>query len=301
MVPQPLRAMFSQLTLASTMLATMVSFTRADEKNVYPLWPEKSVPGETGTIGEEHVLPDREGQKKVMRVTNVTVPTLTVYQPVAEKRSKTAVVICPGGGYSILAWDLEGTEVAEWLNSIGVTAVVLKYRVPAREKSNLAPLQDVQRAIRIVRSQAADLGIDANHIGVLGFSAGGNLAARACLHDEQKSYDKLDAIDDLSCKPNFGVLVYPAYLHDEKGGLKPEYAPTETTPPIFFAHAFNDPVKPESSIALFQALRAKGVSGELHIYSQGGHGFGLRKSDDPVSTWPARCAEWMTREKLIAH
>lgn len=271
----------------------------AEEPKVIKIWPE-TAPGERGNIGEEHVLPDREGQKKVMRITNVTSPTISIYAPPSENRSKTAVVICPGGGYSILAWDLEGTEVAEWLNSLGVTAVVLKYRVPVREKTHLAPLQDVQRAMRVVRQMSIELGIDKDHIGVLGFSAGGNLAARACLHDEQNAYEKIDATDDVSCKPNFGVLVYPAYLHDEKGLLKPEYTPTAKAPPMFFAHAFNDPVKPESSIALFQALRAQGVVGELHLYSTGGHGFGLRASDDPCSKWPARCGEWMTREKLIA-
>src|SRR5262249_29463796 len=145
---------------------------------------------------------------------NVSKPTLTLFQPPEGKRNGAGVVICPGGGYSILAWDLEGTEVAEWLNSIGVTALVLKYRVPRRDgdTANKLPLMDAQRSLSLVRSKASELGLDPRRIGILGFSAGGNLAAGACIKYGERQYEKLDAADEISCRPDFGVLVYPAYL-----------------------------------------------------------------------------------------
>jgi acetyl esterase/lipase len=191
--------------------------------------------------------------------------------------------------------------VAEWLNSIGVTALVLKYRVPRRDgdMANKLPLMDAQRALSLVRSRANELSIDAKRIGILGFSAGGNLAAGACIKYGERQYDKVDAIDEVSCRPDFGVLVYPAYLVDSNGALKPEYQPTKETPPMFFAHALNDGVTPDSSIAMTRALKAVGVSAELHVYDSGGHGFGLRKSEFPCHTWPARCAEWLAHGKLL--
>jgi acetyl esterase/lipase len=224
-----------------------------------------------------------------------------VFQPAESKRNGAAVVICPGGGYNILAWDLEGTEIAEWLNTLGVTGLVLKYRVPRREgdEANALPLMDVQRAMSLVRSKSSELGLDPDRIGVLGFSAGGNLAAGACLKSAKRAYEKIDAIDEVSARPDFAVLVYPAYLVDASGALKPEYQPTKETPPMFFAHAMNDNVTPDSSIALARALKGVGVPAELHIYDGGGHGFGMRTSEFPCHTWPARCAEWLAHRKFL--
>ena len=268
----------------------------AAEPLVLNVWPDKA-PGEIGKAEPESKVPPREGQKQnVIRLTNVSVPTLSVYRP--EKSNGAAVVIAPGGGYNILAWDLEGTEVAEWLNTLGVTGIVLKYRVPVKEP-RLGPLQDAQRALSLVRSKASEWQLDPKRIGMLGFSAGGNLAARACLQYDKRQYDAIDAVDQVSCRPDFGVLVYSAYLIDADGKLKPDYQPTKETPPIFFAHAYNDGVKPENSIALFLAMKQIGVPAELHVYSSGGHGFGLRKSDQPVSTWPARCGDWMALSGLL--
>jgi acetyl esterase/lipase len=273
----------------------------AADRPVIDVWPGKA-PGETKEIGREEARPPQPKQKAdVTRLTDISKPTLTLYQPPEGKRNGAAVIICPGGGYSILAWDLEGTEVAEWLNTVGVTALVLKYRVPRRDgdTANTLPLMDAQRAMSLVRSKASELGIDTKRIGILGFSAGGNLAAGACLKFEKRQYDKIDAVDDTASRPDFGVLVYPAYLVDNSGTLKPEYQPTKETPPMFFAHALNDGVTPESSIALTRALKAVGGSAELHVYESGGHGFGLRKSEFPCHTWPARCAEWMERRGLL--
>jgi acetyl esterase/lipase len=188
--------------------------------------------------------------------------------------------------------------VAQWLNTIGVTGVVLKYRVPAPEPRT-GPVQDVQRAISLVRSKAGEWNLDTGKIGVLGFSAGGNLAARACLQYQKRAYDKLDAADEASSRPDFGVLVYPAYLIDDAGQLKSDYQPTKESPPMFFAHAYDDRVKPENSVALFLALKAIGVPSELHIYSAGGHGFGLRPSAQPISAWPQRCEAWLVQQGVL--
>jgi acetyl esterase/lipase len=280
------------------MLSSMVA---AADRPVIDVWPAK-VPGEVKELGPEELRPPQPKQRAdVQRLTNVSKPTLTLFQPPEGKRNGAGVVICPGGGYSILAWDLEGTEVAEWLNSIGVTALVLKYRVPRRDgdSANKLPLMDAQRSLSLVRSEASELGLDPRRIGILGFSAGGNLAAGACIKYGERQYDKLDVVDEVSCRPDFGVLVYPAYLVDNNGTLKPEYQPTKETPPMFFAHALNDGVTPDSSIAMTRALKAVGVPAELHVYDSGGHGFGLRKSEFPCHTWPARCAEWLEHRQLM--
>jgi acetyl esterase/lipase len=271
----------------------------AAEPRVIEVWPGQP-PGAAKDVGPEEFRPQRPNERaSVQRLTNVSQPTLTLFEPPTDKCNGAAVIVCPGGGYNILAWDLEGTEVAEWLNTIGVTALVLKYRVPDTDPQHVAPLMDSQRAVSLVRSQASDLGLDPARIGILGFSAGGNLAGGACLKYEQRAYDKIDAVDDVSCRPDFGVLIYPAYFIDDAGKLKPEYQPTGKTPPLFFAHALNDGVKPENSIALLLALKAAGGEGELHVYDAGGHGFGLRKSEFPVHTWPQRCADWLGRRGLL--
>jgi acetyl esterase/lipase len=282
--------------------AWLIGFSAsAADRPVIDVWPGRA-PGETKEIGPEENRPPQAKQRAdVQRLTNVSKPTLTLYQPPEGKRNGAAVVICPGGGYSILAWDLEGTEIAEWLNSVGVTAAVLKYRVPRREgdSENKLPLMDAQRAMSLMRSKASELGIDAKRLGILGFSAGGHLAGATCLKYNQRQYDKIDAVDDVSSRPDFGVLIYAAYLADQNGNLRPEYQPTKETPPMFFAFAMDDRVPVEGSFALAKALKTVGVPAELHMYDAGGHGFGMRKSEFPVHTWPARCAEWMERRGLF--
>ena len=285
------------LILAATFHATVP----AAEPPVIDVWPSKA-PGEMKEIGPEEFRPPRPNEKQdVQRLQNVSRPTLTLFQPAVEQRNGAAVVIAPGGGYNILAWDLEGTEVAQWLNSLGVTAFVLKYRVPRREgdTANKVQLMDAQRAMSLVRSKASDYGLDPARIGMLGFSAGGHLTAITCLRHGERQYDKLDAIDEVSCRPDFGILIYPGYLADADGKLKPEFQPTKDTPPMFFAHAMDDRVTPDSSIAMARALKAVGVPSELHVYDGGGHGFGLRKSQFAAHTWPARCAEWLAHRGII--
>ncbi|MGK0185048.1 MAG: acetyl esterase/lipase [Verrucomicrobiales bacterium] len=260
-----------------------------------PVWPQ-SAPDEPANITEKKK--DGEmGKDGTYRIPYVDSPTLTWYPAAEDKANGACVVICPGGGYNILAWNLEGTEVAEWLNSIGVSAAVLKYRVPRRDPENphAWPLQDVQRAIRIVRSEADDRKIDANRIGVLGFSAGGHLTIMAGTHWNEQSYSPIDSIDKVSARPDFLIPIYPAYLGDKEqpGKLSPLVHVTEETPPAFIAITHDDADRSLYAALFYAALRQNSVMGEIHIYSKGGHGYGLRPSDNPVHTWPQRCAEWL--------
>jgi acetyl esterase/lipase len=278
--------------------------TAADKPQVIDLWPDKA-PGDKSDIGEEKVLDNKPGETPVKRVTNVSHPTLSIFRPAKDKDKGAAVVIAPGGGYSILAWDLEGEEVADWLNSVGVTGIVLKYRVPRREGApkDAAPPQaqmDAQRAISLVRSKANEWNIDPKRIGMLGFSAGGHLTAWTCTNFDKRSYEPIDDADKVSCRPDFAVLIYPAYLvKKDSDELAPEIRVTKETPPAFFALAADDKVTAQGSISLYLALRKAGVSAELHDYSTGGHGFGLRPTGKPCSTWPQRCADWMKDQGLL--
>ncbi len=270
----------------------------AEKPLTLDVWPGKA-PGDKGDVGEEKVLESKPNEKPVQRVTNVSKPTLTLFRPAKDKDTGAAVVIAPGGGYSILAWDLEGEEVAAWLNSIGVTGIVLKYRVPRRPDSpkNEAPpqaLMDAQRALSLVRSKAAEWGIDPKRIGMLGFSAGGHLTASTATNFDKRTYETTDEIDKVSCRPDFVVLIYPAYLlAKDRDELAADIRVSKDSPPTFFAHAGNDGVKAENSVVMYLALKKAGVQAELHVYNTGGHGFGLRPSEQPCSTWPQRCADWM--------
>lgn len=265
-----------------------------------PLWPGVA-PGEKGDIGEERdtTKPDPKTGKtdNIIRLGNVSKPTITVFKPPADKDTGTAVVVCPGGGYNILAWDLEGTEVCDWLNANGVTGVLLKYRVPGRkgQEKHAAPLQDVQRAIGIVRSRAAEWKINPKRIGVLGFSAGGHLAGLVSNNYEKRTYDAIDDADKASCRPDFAVLVYPAYLaaKDDLTKPAPEMKVTKDTPPTFMVMTEDDGVKVENVYTYALALKAAKVPCEVHTYATGGHGYGLRPSQHPVSHWPKRAEEWM--------
>ena len=276
----------------------------ADKPLVLDVFPGK-VPGESGKIGDEKFLDQKPGEKPVQRLTNVSKPTLTIFAPPKDKNTGAAVVICPGGGYNILAWDLEGEEVAAWLNSIGVTGIVLKYRVPRRPEDPKGepppgPFQDAQRAMSLVRSKAKEYHIDPHRIGILGFSAGGHLAAATALQFDKRTYPPIDEIDTISSRPDFAVLVYPAYLTSkDKGELLPTVHVSKDSPPMFFAHAANDGVKADNSVQLFLALRRAGVPAELHVYASGGHGFGLRPTDSPSSTWPRACADWLRERGLL--
>jgi acetyl esterase/lipase len=238
--------------------------------------------------------------KPLIRLANVTKPELQVFLPPKDKATGTAVVVCPGGAFRILAMDLEGTEVAEWLNSIGVAAIVLKYRVPTAslEPRWLTPVIDGQRAISVVRTRAAEWGINPDRIGILGFSAGGHLAARCALGFAERKYSPADATDKASCRPDFAVLIYAAYAYDDKAGqLASGVSVPKDAPPLFFVHAFDDQLSPLNGLYLAAEAKKSGVSAEVHVYDAGGHGYGLRpQANLPVTTWPKRCEEWMQRK-----
>jgi acetyl esterase/lipase len=273
---------------------------------VLDVWPGE-VPDDYGPIGEETFRPPwSEESKGAKWLTNVTKPTLTVYRPAKEKDTGAAMLICPGGGYWNLAWDLEGEEVAAWLNSLGMTGIVLKYRVPRRpgqvvELPPPGPLQDAQRALSLVRSKATEWGIDPQRIGMIGFSAGAHLVGATATHFDQRTYEPLDDIDRASCRPDFAILAYPGYLVvKDTEDLAPYIRIPAETPPFFLAHAGDDTMaKAEHSVVMYLALKRAGVSAELHVYAAGGHGFGVRRSGHPVSTWPERCADWLRAQGML--
>lgn len=272
----------------------------ADEPKVELLWPN----GAPGAKGNE------DGDK----------PSLTIYLPLKEKATGAAVVICPGGGYGNLAMDHEGHQVARWLNSNGIAGFILKCRHRGTGYGHPAPLQDAQRAIRMVRSRAKEWNIVPDRIGILGFSAGGHLASTAGTHFDKGNAEAADPIDRVSCRPDFMVLVYPvisftepfAHAGSRKNLLGAEPDPklvenlsnekqvTPDTPPTFLLHTDQDSGVPaENSVAFYLALRRAKVPAEMHIYAKGPHGFGLGKKGEAVATWPDRCVDWMREQGLL--
>ena len=227
------------------------------------IWPNQ-VPGKQTTEKEEHIL----GERNVTRVHHVSVPTLTVYPATPKQGQATtpAVLVMPGGGYSILAYDLEGSEVCQWLNALGITAILLKYRVPDNREG---ALMDAQRSMGLIRQNAAAWKIDPDNIGVIGFSAGGHLSAMLSTNYAKRSYDQIDSADELSCKPNFSMLVYPAYLNNEDGTLKDELPINEQSPPAIIVQTQDDHLTIKGAAAYYMALTEQKVMAELHLYPYG--------------------------------
>ena len=262
----------------------------------------KGAPGEQTKLIEK-ALPEggKVGGASVLRLSGVSDPTITIYPASDEVATGAAMVVCPGGGYEILAYDLEGDEICQWLNEIGVTAVLLKYRVPRRTglEKHTAPLQDVQRAISLVRSKAEELNLDPQRIGVMGFSAGAHLAAMASTSYDKRTYPEVDAADKLSCKPDFCLLVYPAYLDGPNFTIAPELKVTAQTPPTMLVQTEDDKSYINSSLFYYYALKEAGVPATMHLYSKGGHGYGLRDTGNTVNEWPYRAEEWFMELGVI--
>jgi acetyl esterase/lipase len=282
----------------------------AAEPLVVDVWPGKA-PGDVGIKGEEtsriHQSP-LVGPTKL--ITNVTRPTLTIYQPAKDKNTGTAMVICPGGGYWDLYWELEGEEVAAWLNSVGMTGIILKYRCPRRPgdvrgEPPLGPQLDAQRAMSLVRSRAAEWGIDPHRIGMVGFSAGGHLALATATNFEQRLYEPIDAIDEISSRPDFAVLCYSGYLKaKDKDEIRPGLRIPANMPPILLAHASDDNESyggsiAENSVFMYLALKRAGIPTELHIYATGDHDFGVRQNEKLPSSWPQLCVNWLRSQGLL--
>ncbi|PYJ87131.1 MAG: xylanase [Verrucomicrobia bacterium] len=297
---------------AAAVLVSLVvaASAAAAEPLVIEIWPGK-VPDENGNIGAERFRMSPALDRKQVEVTeptrmitDVTKPTLTIYRPTKEKESGTAILICPGGGYWNLYWQLEGEEVAEWLNSIGVTGIILKYRVPRRSDEPQGeparrPLQDAQRAVSLVRSRAGEWGI--GRIGIVGFSAGGHLAIATATSFDKRTYEPIDDVDKISCRPDFAIPVYSGYLKaKDKDELASGLRIPSGTPPIFLAHGGDDIISPpENSVLMYLALKRAGVPAELHVYAGAAHDFGVRKSDHPCSTWTESCANWLRNQGFL--
>lgn len=273
-----------------------------EPKQLIDVWPGE-VPGESVLSDNMKQKIVAEEQKNVPdRVFAVSRPTLTCYPAPAHRANGTAVMICPGGAYNVLARSKEGTEIAAWLNSLGVHAFVLNYRVPRRgPQFETPPLQDAQRALRIIRSRATEWQIDPTRIGVLGFSAGGHLCIHLATTAGKSAYEAIDSVDQTSCRPDFMIPIYAAYLGDPLNDkqLNPALAITADTPPAFLAVTQDDATRGLHAALLFAELTKAGVKAEVHVYLKGGHGYGMRPSHDPVSEWAVRCADWLKAMKLL--
>jgi acetyl esterase/lipase len=286
-----------------------------------PLWPN-AVPDGQFSPGTEETMTKADNLvagKPWHALTNVTNPTFTVYSPKVNNAGA-AVVIFPGGGYKVLAIDLEGTEICDWLTSKGITCVLLKYRVPNSGcywddqcRCNKTPkvftaLQDAQRTVGLVRKNAAKWNIQPNKIGVLGFSAGGNLVAMISSHFAKRSYPRVDDADDVSSRPDFAIALYPGHMtlahknNSENGKrvLNPDISFTAETPPTFLLHSKDDKTNPvEYSLVYSDALKKLKVPVEMHLFAKGGHAFGLRRTDLPITKWPELVEAWLRKMKVI--
>ena len=273
-----------------------------------PIWPG-AVPdaGKQPIDGPEGIktLVTKDGTRWVAAL-NVTQPTMTVYSP-KETNTGVAVVVFPGGGYTSLAMDLEGTEICDWLTSKGITAVLLKYRVPVNKEGphfeSRAALQDAQRTLGLVRSRATEWHIDPRKIGVIGFSAGGHLVAAISTHFDKRTYPAADAADKESCRPDFVISLYPGHLwyEDKPFVLNPNVPVTTNTPPTFLVHAENDSINHvNNSLVYYIALKKAGIPVEMHLYAQGEHAFGLRQTRFPVTAWPQLVERWLATIGMIS-
>jgi acetyl esterase/lipase len=283
-----------------------------------PIWPGAAPDAQPVTGPETSTTREKDhlvAGKPWTYVENVSRPTMTVYSPTG-KNMGAAVVVFPGGGYQILAIDLEGTEVCDWLTSKGITCVLLKYRVPNQGPSwnqkcgcdldtkSSMPLEDAQRTVGLVRFHAAEWHIDPHKIGVLGFSAGGHLVAAISTHFQQRLYPAVDAADKESCRPDFAVAVYPGHLSfaNNSIALNPDIAThvTRQTPPTFLLQNEDDHVdRVEDSLSYYAALKKAGVPVEMHLYAQGGHAFGLRRTKFPVTAWPQLVETWLGSIRMV--
>jgi acetyl esterase/lipase len=269
------------------------------------VWPGKA-PGVPDNVNPEVDTTTAKDNliagKPVIRLGNVTSPTLTLYKPNG-KNTGAAIVVFPGGAYRILAIDLEGTEVCDWLTSSGITCILLKYRVPdsGPYPKSSAALQDAQRTLSVVRSHASEWHIDPQRIGVLGFSAGAHLVAALSTHFDKRVYDPVDTAEQQNCRPDFAVVVYPGYLAlaEQNFTNNQDITVTEKTPPSFIVMAEDDPVHVENATAYFLLLKNAKVPAELHIYTEGGHGYGLRRTALPVTTWPQTVETWLHTIKMV--
>jgi acetyl esterase/lipase len=309
-----------RVSAAALVLAFAATASHA-QRTVLPLWPHATPEPAQTTEPEADVTKPTDAfisGHRTSRLANVTVPTLTIYSPPASvKNTGAAALVFPGGGYVRLAWDGEGVDTCTWLNSIGMTCLLVKYRVPEQGHypANFADIEDAQQAMRISRAHAKEWRIDPDRIGVVGFSAGGNLAALMSTHPDDHNVESTPAAPDVNAKidarANFAIVVYPAYLvvpsDPQKPAsppampvtLDPVYRPNKLTPPTFLIQAENDKTYGKNAPVYYQALAAAGVPAELHMYATGGHGFGIHPPGAPEEHWTDLATAWLRSIKVI--
>ena len=283
-------AFFTTANMPAFAMVDDIVFPSSGAASIVPVWPEGKMPGAGAAESEKEVTPVRA----TFHITNVSHPTLLVFPAPGTTKATPAVVICPGGGYGALAIDLEGFKIAKWFNSIGITAAVLKYRVP---KNKGGALQDLERAVRLVRANEKAWNIDDTRIGVMGFSAGGNLCARLMAGaDPTGNYPPIDPTDGLSSSPNFVALIYPAYM-GQNGQVSPDVAVHNAIPPLFIRQADDDKAYIPDTKIYDAALTAAKVPHEFADYPTGGHGFGLGRG--AAVAWPDRFHAWLIRVQIL--
>ena len=273
-------------------MALSGALAAAAKSNTYPVWPEGKVPM-CKDVGPETVRPTTDD---IVRFTNVSTPTVTFVQAASEDPTP-AVLVCPGGGYSYLAWSHEGVETAQWFKNHGISAFILKYRCPKQKDAAFA---DAQRAISFIRANAVNFNIDPTQLGIIGYSAGANLAARVSTNHAKRGYDPIDDTDKVSCRPDWAMVIYPwALIEDgEKGQppslrLRAEFPVDKTTSPAFIVQSQDDACKVQNSLAYFNALTLAGVKAEMHLFGKGGHGYGMRERGNPTDCWTALAEVWL--------
>ncbi|MEA3211079.1 MAG: hypothetical protein QOE70_4136 [Chthoniobacter sp.] len=264
------------------------------------LWPDGPPSAMAPKSEATEKLIQSYGGVTATRLSDVTDPTITLYRP--EKPNGAAVVVAPGGGFMFLSYSFEGTQVCEWLNSIGVTGVLLKYRTPTRDEKEpfKLPVEDAQRALGLVRHHAGEWGLDPKRVGLLGFSAGGNLAGHAAWDRAARTYPQKPELDDPR-GPDFLVFVYGGGFLDpaDKTKFREGFSVPTDAPPAFFLVAHDDKTNPIEAALLYLEYKKRDLPAELHIFTKGGHGFGMRKDKNPINNWPQRCAEWMQSLGLL--
>lgn len=310
------KILLAQLALAagaSQLFAQQAAWQPSLGHAQLPIWPDAvpdarpvRAPEVAGTVVDSAGNPRLVGGKPWVYVDRVSRPTMTVYSPQG-RNTGAAVVVFPGGGYNILAMDLEGTEVCDWLTSRGIACVLLKYRVPCVKSGPYqdcrTALQDAQRTVGLVRSDAARWHVDPHKIGVLGFSAGGHMVAAISTHFAHRIYPTVDAADTASCRPDFAIVLYPGHLavRERDFALNPDIEVTRRTPPTFLLQAEDDPIDPvENSLVYYAALRKTGIPAEMHVYVKGGHAFGLRRTSYPITDWPELVENWLGSIGMIS-
>ena len=279
-------------TLIFAALCCATAFAKPN-KNTYPIWPEGKIPLAKADMPPETVKPTVDD---IVRFTNVSCPTVTFVKAPSEDLTP-AVLVCPGGGYSHLAWSHEGVETAQWFKSRGVSAFILKYRCPGQRDAALA---DVQRAVSFIRANAVNFNIDPTKLGIIGYSAGANLAVRASTLHGRRGYAAVDDTDKASCRPDWAMVIYPWDLLEKlpKGQipplkLRPEYPVDANTTPAFIVQSQDDSCMVQNALAYYNSLVIAGVKAEMHLFSKGGHGYGMRERGNPTDCWPALAEIWL--------